>query len=101
LMSHDKARYYAHHLVQKLVDKKPDRYLLSASPSGRKGRIFLDYLRNGRGNTAVGAYSPRARLGFPIASPVTWSNVEAGVPPDAYTMSSPFRVKSGAFKDRT
>ena len=82
---------YARRLVQTLVDKKPDRYLLSASPAGRRGRIFLDYLRNGRGNTAIGAYSPRARPNFPIASPVTWSQVEAGFPPDAFTIKSPFR----------
>src|SRR5207249_10497777 len=60
--------------------------LLSASPAGRRGRIFLDYLRNGRGNTAVGAYSPRARPKFPIASPVTWSQVEKGIPADAFTI---------------
>jgi len=36
------------------------------------GRLFIDYLRNGRGTTAVDAYSPRARAGFPIAAPVTW-----------------------------
>ena len=40
-MSHDGARYYAHHLMQKLVDKKPELYVLSASTSGRKERIFL------------------------------------------------------------
>jgi bifunctional non-homologous end joining protein LigD len=82
-MLHDAARQYARRLVQKLVDKKPDRYLLSASPAGRRGRIFLDYLRNGRGNTAVGAYSPRARPKFPIASPALghrWSSGFRRVP---------------------
>jgi len=49
---HDGARQYARRLVQTLMDKKPDQYLLSASPAARRGRIFLDYLRNGRGNTA-------------------------------------------------
>jgi bifunctional non-homologous end joining protein LigD len=88
---HDGARRYARRLVQTLVDKKPDRYLLSASPAGRRGRIFLDYLRNGRGNTAIGAYSPRARPHFPIASPVTWSQVEQGIAADAFTIRSPFR----------
>lgn len=57
LMPHDAARQYARRLVQKL--QKPDAYLLSASPAGRTGRIFLDYLRNGRGNTAI-ALIPRA-----------------------------------------
>jgi bifunctional non-homologous end joining protein LigD len=84
-IAHDAARQYARRLVQMLVDKKPDRYLLSASPAGRCGRIFLDYLRNGRGNTAVGAYSPRARPKFPIACPVSWSQVEQGIAADAFT----------------
>jgi bifunctional non-homologous end joining protein LigD len=47
--------------------------------------------RNGRGTTAIGAWSPRAREGFPIAAPVTWSQIEAGTGPDAFTMQSPFR----------
>jgi bifunctional non-homologous end joining protein LigD len=51
-------------------------------------------LRNGRGTTAIGAYSPRPREGFPIAAPVSWSSVEAGMKPDAFTMKSPFRARS-------
>ena len=47
--------------------------------------------RYGRGNTAIGAFSPRARPNFSVASPVTWSQVEQGIAPDAFTMSSPFR----------
>ena len=56
--------------------------------------IFLDYLRNGRGTTAIGTYSPRARDGFPIAAPVTWSRIESGILPDAFTMNSPFRARA-------
>jgi ABC transporter substrate binding protein len=55
------------------------------------GRLFIDYLRNGRGTTAVGAYSPRVREGFPIAAPVTWKQVERGIKPDAFTMGHPLR----------
>lgn len=88
--THDAARQYARRLAQQLVSKRPDRYLVSATPSARSGRIFLDYLRNGRGNTAVGAYSPRARPGFPIAAPVAWKQIEEGIPPDAFTLGSPF-----------
>ena len=51
--------------------------------------IFLDYLRNGRGT-----YSPRARDGFPIAAPVTWSRIESGILPDAFTMNCPFRARA-------
>jgi bifunctional non-homologous end joining protein LigD len=61
----------------------------SASLAKRPGRLFLDYLRNGRGTTAVGAYSPRVRAGFPVAMPVTWREVEKGIFPDAFTLESP------------
>jgi len=91
-MTHDSARSYARRLAQKLADLQPDKYLLSSSPAGRMGRIFLDYLRNGRGNTAAGAYSPRVRAGFPIAAPVTWKQIEQGIRADAFTMKSPFRA---------
>jgi bifunctional non-homologous end joining protein LigD len=90
-MLHDVARQYTRSLVQRLVEKKPYAYVLSASPAARRGKIFLDYLRNGRGNTAIGAYSPRVHPNFPIACPVSWSQVEKGIPPDAFTMQHPFR----------
>ncbi|RWE28484.1 DNA ligase D [Mesorhizobium sp.] len=91
-MTHDRARHMARSLAQCLVDADPERYLLSADPAARKGRIFIDYLRNGRGNTAVGAFSPRARPGFPIAHPVAWTQVERGIRPDAFAMDHPFRA---------
>jgi bifunctional non-homologous end joining protein LigD len=90
-ISHDEARRFAHALMQRLAKKDQKRYLLSSAPGARSGRIFLDYLRHGRGNTAAGAYSPRVRAGFPIAAPVTWSQVEKGITADAFTMGSPFR----------
>ncbi|MET4493683.1 bifunctional non-homologous end joining protein LigD [Bradyrhizobium sp. LA7.1] len=90
---HDKAHRVAHQLVSALAVRHPDRYLLSAQAK-RRDRIFLDYLRNGRGTTAIGTYSPRARAGFPIAAPVTWKRIESGIAPDAFTIDSPFRAKS-------
>jgi bifunctional non-homologous end joining protein LigD len=55
-----------------LARTDPERYTTSAALGKRAGRLFVDYLRNGRGTTAIGTYSPRARPGFPIAAPVTW-----------------------------
>jgi bifunctional non-homologous end joining protein LigD len=46
-----------------------------------------------RGTTAVGAYSPRVREGFPIAAPVTWREVGRGIKPDAFTMCRPPRPR--------
>ncbi|RUW63816.1 DNA ligase D [Mesorhizobium sp. M7A.F.Ca.US.008.03.1.1] len=91
-LTHDNARLLARSFANRLAEAHPDRYLLSAAPSARTGRIFIDYLRNGRGNTAVGAFSPRARPGFPVAHPVTWSQVEAAIRPDAFTIGRPFRA---------
>jgi bifunctional non-homologous end joining protein LigD len=85
-MTHDAAHRYARGLAQQLAVTAPRRYTLSATMSQRKGRLFIDFLRNGRGTTAVGTYSPRARQGFPIAAPVTWRDVESRIAPDAFTL---------------
>jgi bifunctional non-homologous end joining protein LigD len=91
-MLHHQAHRIARSLVSEFASRDPGRYILSAQAS-RRGRIFLDYLRNGRGTTAIGTYSPRAREGFPIAAPVTWKRIEGGIRPDAFTIASPFRMK--------
>jgi bifunctional non-homologous end joining protein LigD len=82
-----------------LAERDTRHYVLSAQAS-RRGRIFLDYLRNGRGATAVGTYSRRAREGCPIAAPVTWSHIEAGIRPDAFMMKSPFRARTDETTNR-
>jgi len=85
-LTHDEAHQYARRLAHRLAASAPERYTLTAAPQRRAGRIFIDYLRNGRGTTAVGAWSPRAKPGFPIAVPVTWRQVEDGIRPDAYSL---------------
>jgi bifunctional non-homologous end joining protein LigD len=88
-MTHDAAHARAKLLAQRLA-AGDERLITVADPAKRGGRLFIDYLRNGRGTTAVGTYSPRARPGFPIAAPVTWRQVERGMKPDAYTLAIPF-----------
>jgi bifunctional non-homologous end joining protein LigD len=91
LISHDEAHPYSRTIAERIAAIDRSRYTVSASMAQRPGRLFIDYLRNGRGTTAVGAWSPRARPGFPIAAPVTWRQVEAGIPPDAFTLASAFK----------
>ncbi|MGE0666765.1 MAG: non-homologous end-joining DNA ligase [Sphingomonadales bacterium] len=62
-------------LAIRLSEDAPDKYLATMSKARRKGRIFIDYLRNERGSTAVCPYSPRARKGAPVAWPVTWDQL--------------------------
>jgi bifunctional non-homologous end joining protein LigD len=88
-LTHDQARTYCRATAERLARTDTDRYTLAAAPELRTNRIYIDYLRNGRGSTAVGAYSPRAQPGFPVAAPVTWKQVESGIAPDAYTLSKP------------
>jgi bifunctional non-homologous end joining protein LigD len=83
------AHAYCKRLAERFVERDRDRYTLSASFAARPGRLFVDYLRNGRGTTAVGAYSPRARPGFPIAAPVSWAQIEGGIRSDAFTIDHP------------
>jgi bifunctional non-homologous end joining protein LigD len=90
-LTHDQARLYCRAIAERLERTAPDKYTLVAAPEARTGRLYIDYLRNGRGSTAIGAYSPRVRAGFPVAAPVTWKEVEAGAAPDAYSMTRPPR----------
>ncbi len=88
-MTHDEAHRYSRSVALRLAATAPDQYTVSAAMAQRSGRLFIDYLRNGRGTTAVGAWSPRARAGFPIAAPVTWKQVAAGIRPASFTLLRP------------
>jgi bifunctional non-homologous end joining protein LigD len=85
----DVAHAYCKETAERLAATAPDRYTTSAALAARNGRLFIDYLRNGRGTTAIGTYSPRARPGFPIAAPVPWRDVERGIRPAAFTIAHP------------
>lgn len=73
-------------IVSHLARAAPDRYVVVASKAARRGKIFLDWLRNLRGATAVAAYSLRAREGAPVALPIGWDALERGLDPSLFTL---------------
>jgi bifunctional non-homologous end joining protein LigD len=90
----DDFKEFAHALALAMVRDQPDRYVATMTRSKRTGKIFVDYLRNGRGSTAIAAYSTRARPGAPVAAPITWDELEAGVSPSDFTvLTMPARLQ--------
>ena len=68
-------KQFAHAVAQLLELREPGRFVARMSKSERAGRIFVDYLRNDRGATAIVPWSTRARAGAPVAVPVSWSTL--------------------------
>lgn len=67
---------FARRFAEAMSLAEPDRYVATMSKAKRKGRIFIDWLRNQRGSTAVLPYSARARDNAPVAVPVGWDELE-------------------------
>jgi bifunctional non-homologous end joining protein LigD len=75
--------------------RAPDRYTINPLKAARRGRIFVDYLRNVRGATSVAAYSPRARADAPVSTPLGWSELAGGVTPGDFTVQTVPRRLAG------
>lgn len=79
---------FAKGLSAEMAADAPDKFLTKISKAERAGRIFIDYLRNDPTSTAVAAYSTRSREGAPVAMPLSWGQVKAGLDPCAYTIAT-------------
>jgi bifunctional non-homologous end joining protein LigD len=82
----DTVKAFAHSIASAMAADRPDLYTDNMAKSGRRGRIFVDYLRNGMGATAIGAYSTRAREGAPVSVPLAWDELGENIRSNHFTL---------------
>ncbi|HEY3500965.1 MAG TPA: non-homologous end-joining DNA ligase [Polyangiaceae bacterium] len=85
-LSWDQAKDFSGRIAAALSEHDPNRYVATVSKAKRKGKIFVDYLRNARGATFVAPYSTRARENAPIAVPIEWDELDARFDPSRFTV---------------
>ena len=79
-------RDFAERFARALAQAEPDRFVAVMTKAKRVGRIFIDYLRNGRGSTAIMPYAARARAGAPVGAPVSWTELRQLDAANRYTV---------------
>jgi bifunctional non-homologous end joining protein LigD len=77
---------FAHDFAHAMEQSDADRYTATLSKKARTGRIFIDYLRNGRGSTTVAPWSSRGKEKATVSVPVPWDALKKKIAPDAFTV---------------
>jgi bifunctional non-homologous end joining protein LigD len=84
----DAAKDFTGALATAMAKDAPDRYVATMSKRARKGRVFVDFFRNGRGATAVGAYSTRALPDATVSTPLDWSELSESIRADHFRIDN-------------
>jgi bifunctional non-homologous end joining protein LigD len=82
----DEAKEFCRQVATLIVTADPAHYTANMAKAARTGKIFVDYLRNARGATAIIPYSPRARPDAPVSAPLTWEELTPNIRSDRYTV---------------
>jgi bifunctional non-homologous end joining protein LigD len=82
----DELKLFARAFATRLERRHPDRFVTTSSKQKRQGKIYIDYLRNERGATAIASYSTRARPGAPVATPLRWDEVRKNLDPMRFNL---------------
>ena len=86
-------------LADHLARLIPDRFTANMSKQKRKGKIYVDYLRNAKGATAIAAYSTRARTGAPVSVPLAWEELSVDRRSDHFTLHNVLERLKGLKQD--
>jgi bifunctional non-homologous end joining protein LigD len=84
----DEVKAFSKGLADHLVRLIPDRFTANMSKQKRTGKIYIDYLRNAKGATAIAAYSTRARAGAPVSVPLAWKELSTDLRSDHFTVAN-------------
>jgi bifunctional non-homologous end joining protein LigD len=84
----EEAKAFTESIASAMARDRPDTYVATLSKRARSGRIFIDYLRNGRGSTAVAPYSTRSLPQASVSTPIGWDEVSEGLKADHYTLDN-------------
>lgn len=84
-------KQFSREVAFQVVADFPRKFVATMAKEKRRGKVFVDYLRNGRGATAVAPYSTRARAGAPVAMPLTWAELEGARTMPYFTMDDALR----------
>ena len=95
----DEVKAFAKSVADAMASDSPDRYVATVTKSKRKGRTLVDYLRNGRGATAVAPYSTRARPGAAVSMPIDWRELSPAIRADYFTVENALTRLAGLTAD--
>ena len=93
------AKEFCKNVAEAIEAAAESRFTANMSKRVRTNRIFVDYLRNGRGATAIAAYSPRSRPGAPVSVPLTWAEVSSRITSDHFTIRNVMKRLAGLSED--
>ncbi|HEX6275603.1 MAG TPA: DNA ligase D, partial [Polyangiaceae bacterium] len=95
----EQVKDFSGRVAEALARRSPEKYVATQSKAKRKGKIYIDFLRNARGATFVAPYSTRARDGAPVAVPLEWDELGPRLDPSAFTVRTLKRRLAARAKD--
>jgi len=93
------AKGFTQAVVRHLAKTIPSRFVAISGPSNRRGRIFIDFLRNGQSQSTMEAYSARARPGMGVAMPIGWGELASVERADAWNIMTAIERLRSARRD--